>query len=191
VVIVPYRHGDVARLGPVVKSDYFGPVPPERLKVITGVGGTAKEGWPRDAIFFRADGKYRAKIGVSQRRALNMLGSIDFRLGVLTLVHFSMPTDPTREPYMNNMWGGPHADPYHGDVVNSYNDGPPAPGKKGLGPFYEIESLSPARELATGESLEHRHCTIHIQADPAILDDIARGRLEVDLATVRHKMLGQ
>ena len=102
-----------------------------------------------------------------------------------------MPEDPVRLPYMNNQWGGPHAEPYRGDVVNSYNDGPPAPGQKGLGPFYEIESLSPAKAMATGESLTHRHRTIHIQADRATLDQLAREVLGVELETVRRQMLGK
>ena len=110
----------------------------------------------------RADGNYRSKIGISQRRARNVLGSIDFQNNVLTLVHFSMPADPTQELYMNNQWGGPSAEPYKGDVANSYNDGPPAPGKKGLGPFYEIESLSPAkaledRRVARASAPHHSH----------------------------------
>ena len=179
VAIVPYKPGDEASLGPVVKSDYFGPVPPERLKVLPGV------------VLLRADANYRVKIGISQRRARNVLGSIDFQSGVLTLVHFTMPEDPTQEPYMNNMWGGPHANPYSGDVVNSYNDGPPAPGKKGLGAFYEIESLSPAKALRTGESLVHCHRTIHIQADPTTIEQLARDILGVELDTVRKEMLGK
>ena len=179
VTIVPYKAGPESELGPVVKSDYFGTVPAERLKVLPSV------------VLFRCDGEYRAKIGVSQKRARNVLGSYDFQNNVLTLVNFTMPDDPTKALYMNNQWGGPHAEPYKGDVANSYNDGAPEPGKKGLGPFYEIESLSPARALKTGESLEHRHRTIHIQADRATLDKLARDLLGVDLDTVRKEMLGK
>jgi len=176
VVIVPFKPGDEAQRGPVVKSDYFGPVPAERLKIIP------------EAILFRADGKYRSKIGTSQQRARHVAGSIDYRGGVLTLVHFTMPDDPTRHDYMNNQWG-PQTQSYVGDVVNSYNDGPPAPGKKGLGPFYEIESLSPAKALATGESLVHHHRTVHIQSDPDTLKKLAKEVLGVDLDVVRQQML--
>ena len=177
VVIVPYKSGSEADLGPVVKSDYFGPVPADRLKTLP------------DAVLLRADGKYRSKIGVSQRRVRNVLGSIDFQNHVLTLVQFSMPADPGKELYMNNQWGGPLAKPYRGDVANSYNDGPLAPGKKGLGPFYEIESLSPARELKRGESLSHQHRTIHIQADMRVLAELAKDVLGVDLEKVKSAML--
>jgi len=65
--------------------------------------------------------------------------------------------------------------PFGGDVVNSYNDGPPAPGAKPLGPFYELESSSPAAALNPGETLTHVHTTIHFQGkDGADLDEIAR-----------------
>jgi hypothetical protein len=176
VVIVPYKAGDESSLGPVVRSDYFGTVPPERLKVIA------------EAILFRADGNCRSKIGTSQRRAKNVLGSIDFQGGVLTLVHFTMPDDPAQHPYMNNLWQLPQAEPYVGDVANSYNDGPPAPGKKGLGAFYEIESLSPTAALKTGESLTHRHRTVHVQADMAVLARLAKEVLGVDLEVVGREM---
>lgn len=179
VVIVPYKPGDPGRLGPEVKSDYFGAIPPERLKITP------------EAILFRADADCRSKIGTSQRRARNVLGSIDFRAGVLTLVQFTMPEDPAQHPYMNNMWGVPQREPYVGDVANSYNDGPAGPGKPRMGNFYEIESLSPAGELGTGQSLVHRHRTLHVQAAPAVLERLAREVLGVDLNQVRRQMLGQ
>ncbi|MGQ9822571.1 MAG: DUF6786 family protein [Thermogutta sp.] len=179
VVIVPYRPGDESELGPIVKSDYFGPIPPERLKILP------------EAILFLGDGNYRSKIGTSQKRARNVAGSIDFVHGVLTLVHFTMPDDPTAHPYMNNMWELPQAEPYVGDVANSYNDGPAGPDKPGLGPFYEIESLSPAAALATGGRLEHRHRTVHVQGDYAVLRAVAKEVLGVDLDTVRATMFPQ
>lgn len=177
VVVVPYRAGDESLLGPPVKSDYFGELPADRLKILP------------EAILFRADGEYRAKIGTSQRRARNVLGSIDFTAGALTIVEFTMPDDPTGCDYMNNMWGFDAPEPYRGDVANAYNDGPPAPGVKGLGPFYEIESLSPAAALATGQSLAHCHRTLHIQADRAVLDEIARAVFGIGLDRIEKEML--
>jgi hypothetical protein len=177
VIMVPYKPGPESELGPVVKSDYFGSVPADRLKVTP------------EAILFRADGNYRAKIGTSQKRAKNVLGSIDFAGGVMTLVQFTMPDDPTHHDYMNNMWVLPQPQPYVGDVANSYNDGPIGPGQPGLGPFYEIESLSPAVALKTGQALSHHHRTVHIQADMEVLTRLAQEILGVDLAKVRSEML--
>jgi len=177
VVIVPYRPGDEASLGPVVKSDYFGQIPADRLKILP------------QAVLFLADGNCRSKIGTSQRRARNVLGSIDFAGKTVSLVQFSMPDDPAQHAYMNNMWELPQKQPYVGDVANSYNDGPSEPGKKGMGAFYEIESLSPAVELATGQALTHHHRTLHVQADLPVLADLVREVLGVDVETVRQAMI--
>lgn len=179
VVIVPYKKGSEKELGPVVQSDYFGQIPPERLKVTP------------EAVLFMADGNCRSKIGTSQRRARDVAGSIDFEGGVLTLVQFSMPDDPTKVPYMNNMWVVPQKEPYQGDVMNSYNDGPPGGGKPQMGKFYEIESLSPAAELKKGGSLTHYHRTVHVHADPATLAKLAKEVLGVDLEEVRKEMIGK
>jgi len=177
VVIVPYEPGGQDQLGPVVKADYFGQIPPQRLRIHPG------------AVLFAADGKCRSKIGTSQRRARNLLGSIDFQGNVLTVVRFSMPERPAEHLYMNNIWEVPLEDPYVGDVANAYNDGPNELGQQ-LGAFYEIESLSPAVALKTGESLEHRHRTIHIRADAATLNGLAEEIFGVELEAVREDMLG-
>jgi hypothetical protein len=174
VVVVPYKPGSEAELGHVVKSDYFPPAPgPDRLKVAP------------EAVLFRADAKFRSKIGIPQTRAKNVLGSIDYLNNVLTLVSYNMPVDPTKELYMNNAWDLPQPKPYVGDVVNSYNDG------GGFGNMYEIESLSPAKELKTGESIQHCHRTIHIQAEPAVLAQLAKEILGVEWDAVRKEMLGK
>jgi hypothetical protein len=175
IIIAPYKAGSEEQLGPVVKSDYFGAVPADRLKVTP------------EAVLFRADANFRSKMGISQRRVKNVLGSIDFENKVLTLVSFTMPEDPTSVDYMNNMWGVPQAKPYTGDVANAYNDGPNDLGKR-MGSFYEIESISPAKELKTGESLSHTHRTIHIQADMDTLRKIAKDTLDVDLDAVQKAM---
>jgi hypothetical protein len=177
VIVVPYRSGAEQELGPVVRSDYFGQVPADRLKVTP------------EAILLSADAGCRSKIGVSPKRAKNILAAVDFGANVMTLGRFSLPEEPTKAEYLNNLWGADQPNPYLGDAVNAYNDGPSAPGKKGLGPFCEIESLSPAAELKTGQSITHRHCTIHIQADPAALARIAKLALGVDLKKVQQEML--
>jgi len=59
-------------------------------------------------------------------------------------------------------------------VVNSYNDGPPSPGAKPLGPFYELESSSPALALKPGESATHIHRTIHLQGDENVVRDFGQ-----------------
>jgi hypothetical protein len=169
IIVLPFRPGRETELGPVVNDMYFGPVPSDRL-VVQG-----------NAIYFRGDGQQRGKIGVSPRRARPVLGSYDARDSVLTLVTYTMPGPDRGTPaYVNALWEH-QREPYRGDAINSYNDGPPAPDQKPLGPFYELESSSPAAALAPGESAEHVHRTMHFVGAPGELDEIARASLGVGL----------
>jgi hypothetical protein len=137
----------------------------------------------RDGVlFFSGDGRYRSKIGLSPRRARPALGSFDAERSVLTIVAFDLPEGAAE--YVNSMWEI-QKDPFAGDVVNSYNDGPPAPGAKPMGPFYELETSSPAAALAPGASLTHVHRTFHLEGETADLDAVARRVLGVSLESIR------
>jgi hypothetical protein len=168
-IVVPFKPGSEATLGPTVNDTYFGKVPGDRLNVQEGV------------LFFRGDGLYRAKIGIPPARARSVLGSYDAKGGVLTLVEFNRPDDAT--DYVNSMWQIQDK-PYGGDVVNSYNDGPPEPGQKPLGPFYELETSSPAAALKPGETLVHTHRTMHFVGDSVALEKISRKTLGIGLEAV-------
>ena len=161
-VIIPFIEGSEDTLGPVVNADYFGVVPAERL--IVG----------DRAVFFKGDGLYRSKIGLSYARSISILGSYDARNEVLTLVQYTRPEES--QPYVNSKWELQEF-PYSGDVINSYNDGPPEPGVPPLGPFYELETSSPAVALIPGEWTVHLHRTIHLQGNEQDLDPVARHAL--------------
>ena len=90
---------------------------------------------------------------------------------------------------MNSLWEQ-QREPYRGDANNSYNDGAPTPGAKPLGPFYELESSSPAAALAPGESAEHVHRTLHFVGAPEDLDAIARASLGVGIADITSAFSG-
>jgi hypothetical protein len=132
-----------------------------------------------EASVSSATGSIAAKIGLPPSRAIGVAGSYDSASHVLTIVQFTKP-EGVRD-YVNSMWET-QKEPYRGDALNSYNDGPLAPGKPGLGPFYELESSSPALKLASGERYTHLHRTFHFQGSEAALDPIARTVLNVGLA---------
>ncbi|HPD30868.1 MAG TPA: hypothetical protein PLL20_12795 [Phycisphaerae bacterium] len=169
-VVVPIKAGPESELGKKVTSDYFGEVPSDRLVVRD------------DAVFLRADGQYRSKIGISPRRSKAILGSYDADNKVLTIVQFNQPAGVT--DYVNSLWKL-QDDPYNGDAANSYNDGPPTLGAKPMGPFYELESSSPAAALGPGESLTHTHRTIHLTGPESALDRIAKATLGVSLEEIK------
>lgn len=158
-IVVPFNMGPESKLGPAVNDAYFGKVPADRLVVKDGV------------LFFSGDGQYRSKIGLTPLRAKSALGSYDAVHGVLTIVQYSKPAGAV--DYVNSMWQL-QDEPYKGDVVNSYNDGPASPGAKPMGPFYELETSSPAAALKPGEKMSHMHRTFHLQGPKADLDPIAR-----------------
>jgi hypothetical protein len=164
-IVVPIKPGPESELGKPVNAAYFGQVPPERLVVKDKVA------------FFSGDGQFRSKIGINPKRAMPILGSYDAANNVLTLAQFTLPAKTT--DYVNSMWEIQKA-PFAGDAANSYNDGPSADGKL-LGPFYEIESSSPAAALAAGKSLTHTHRTLHLSGPKADLDAIAKAKLGVGL----------
>ena len=155
-VIIPFKQGDEALYGPVVNDAYFGKIPSDRLKIQDGI------------ILFRGDGKSRGKIGISPMRVIPVAGSWDSFSKTLTVVRFSCREDA--RDYVNSMWEI-QDDPFKGDVLNSYNDGPLSDGSQ-LGPFYELESSSPAASLKPGESIKHIHQTYHFQGDEKILNEI-------------------
>ena len=97
-------------------------------------------------------------------------------------MQFSQPAGVT--DYVNSLWKL-QDNPYGGDAANSYNDGPPHPGAKPLGPFYELESSSPAAALAPGKSLSHIHRTIHLVRTEEPLDNVAQATLGVSLEEIR------
>jgi hypothetical protein len=66
-------------------------------------------------------------------------------------------------------------------AINSYNDGPPAAGQPPLGPFFELETSSPALRLAPAQSYTHAHRTFHFVGPEAELDRIARATIKVGL----------
>lgn len=169
-IVVPIKSGPESELGVKVTSDYFGEVPADRLVVKDNV------------IFFKADGKYRSKIGINPKRSKAVLGSYDADNKVLTVVQFSQPAGVT--DYVNSLWKLQDK-PYGGDAANCYNDGPPAPGAKPLGPFYELESSSPAAALAPGKQFSHLHRTIHLSGPESALEPVAQATLGVSIAEIK------
>jgi Family of unknown function (DUF6786) len=156
-VVIPF---DRNASGPVVNDAYFGKVPASRLET------RPDEGY----LVFKCDGELRSKIGVGPARARDVLGSYSASDRLLTIVNFDKRAG--RSDYVNSMWEK-QAEPYGGDVVNSYNDGPVGPGQPSLGGFYELETSSPAAALEPGASLVHAHRTFHFVGERAALDVIA------------------
>jgi hypothetical protein len=169
IVVIPVNPGDEKVAGPIVNDNYFGKIGGDRLKV------------SGNHIFFRADGKSRGKLGIPPLRATGTMGSYDSDNKVLTLLICRLPEG--KNIYVNSAWQI-QENPYSGDALNSYNDGPLADGTQ-MGPFYELETSSPAVELKPEESLSHIQFTLHLTGDTILLDNVARKVLGVGLDEIR------
>jgi hypothetical protein len=167
VMAIPVRDGEASALGPQVNDDYFGKVPADRLKVKDNV------------IFFKGDGTFRSKIGVPPKRALGVAGSYCAEEKALTLTMYY----PDGSDYVNSAWAIQEK-PFGGDATNAYNDGSPEPGKPPLGPFYELESSSPAAALKPGGQIVHRQVTFHLTGSAAVLDAVAKKHLHATTAEI-------
>ena len=154
-IALPYKKGDSAQLGKIVTDDYFGKVPAGRLQI--------KDGF----ILLKADGNHRSKIGIAPARAIPMAASYDAKNNLLTIAQFSI--NEADRDYVNGLWQI-QKNPFAGDAVNAYNDGP-IDGKQ-MGKFYELESSSPAAALAPGASMHHLHRTIHLKGPKQSLNDV-------------------
>jgi len=169
VVAIPYQQGAETELGKVATTNYFGEIPADRIKTDNGV------------LYFKVDGKHRSKLGLSDKRATTFTGSYDASHKMLTILQFNKPA--AGGEYINQLWEI-QKEPFKGDVINSYNDGPLADGSQ-MGPFYEIESSSPAAFLAPGESLTHTQRIFHFVGDEARLTLISTKVLGVSIDQIK------
>lgn len=167
-ICVPFKEGNEEQLGKIVTDDYFGKIPSERIKIL------------EHSVLLKADGHFRSKIGISPKRAVAYAGSYDRENKILTISNFSLHENEVK--YVNSLWKI-QENPFSGDAVNAYNDGP-VNGKQ-MGSFYEIESSSPAAKLKPGASLKHFHRTFHFTGSKNELNEISKMFLGMNLDDIQ------
>lgn len=168
VIAIPYKTNVADAKSKVATTDYFGEIPADRIKYDNGV------------LLFKADGKSRGKLGIAPQRAMPVAGSYDALNKVLTITVFDVDSAGR---YLNQEWNTKKP-PFSGDAVNAYNDGPLQDGSQ-MGPFYEIESVSPAAFLQPGQSLKHQHTVLHFTGNEQVLDSISQKLLHISLAALK------
>lgn len=167
VIVVPFKNAAGQSFSKVATTNYFGEIAPDRLK------------HTEDVLYFKADGKSRGKLGISPLFAKNFAGSYDSKNKLLTIISFDL--DSTAK-YLNQEWNTTKPS-FVGDAVNAYNDGPLADGSQ-MGPFYEIESVSPAAFLKSGQSFSHKQSVYHFTGDEKSLNNISEKLLGVSLLDI-------
>jgi len=166
-IVAPFRPGPDAKQH--ITDDYFGKIPAQNLQLKDSL------------LLFRADGKSRGKLGLSPLVAKKGAGSIDLENNTLTVLLYDVVPQGR---YVNSKWEL-QKEPFKGDAVNCYNDGPLTDGTQ-MGPFYEVESSSDARALKAGESLRYRQTTLHFEGDRKALQALAMQLWQLPLEDVQH-----
>ena len=169
VIVVPFKKTDEKDFDKVATTNYFGEIPADRLKHNDHV------------LLFKADGKSRGKLGVVPAKAPEMIGSYDPEHRVLTVLKFDIDSSAK---YLNQEWNTTKPS-FDGDAVNAYNDGPLADGSQ-MGPFYEMESVSPAAFLKPTQSLTHRQSVFHFTGSENVLNGISEKLLGVSLQEIKQ-----
>jgi hypothetical protein len=167
-MVIPYKTG--VNSDYIVKDDYFGKIPGDRLKIEDGI------------IYFKGDGKQRGKIGIPPQRAMPVIGSYDAANKVLTLLKSDIPEGAV--DYVNSAWEHQKY-PYKGDAINAYNDGPLENGDQ-LGPFYELESSSPALALQKDSTGTYIQSTYHFEGAEEELDSIVQQVFNISLEQIKN-----
>jgi hypothetical protein len=165
-VIIPFQKGEYSRKR--VTDNYFGKIPADRLQVNDSI------------IFFKCDGKYRSKIGIHPSVAKPLALAFDFKNNILSIV---VPEIHQGKPYVNSKWEI-QSDPFEGDAVNAYNDGPLEDGSM-LGPFFEIESSSPALVLEPAQSFRYTQTTFHLTGSYSKMQEVVKSLTGTDLDQLR------
>jgi hypothetical protein len=168
-IIVPFQATSGKKFSEIATTNYFGEIPSDRIIHNDSV------------LFFKADGSSRGKLGIVASQTLNMAGSYDGENKVLTIIQYDVERNSR---YLNQEWNITKPS-FAGDAVNAYNDGPLSNGTQ-MGPFYEIESVSPAAFLKPKESLTHRHSVFHFTGNERALDQIAIKLLGTSLTQVQN-----
>ncbi len=85
-ICIPYSREDTAK---PATTDYFGEIPPQRIKYGNGI------------LYFKADGKSRGKLGMHPAVAKNVAGSYDAAKKILTIILFDIDN---KARYLNQEW---------------------------------------------------------------------------------------
>jgi hypothetical protein len=165
-IVIPHKPASPG--AKVATTDYFGEIPADRVKFSDNI------------LYFKADGKKRGKLGIAPQSALPFAGSYDAQNSVLTITSFTVNNNAR---YLNQEWNTVKPS-FSGDAVNAYNDGPLTDGSQ-MGPFYEIESVSPAASLKPSEEIRHLHSVYHFMGNKDQLNAIAEKVLGTSLDNIQ------
>ncbi|TNJ46578.1 hypothetical protein KFZ70_14195 [Tamlana fucoidanivorans] len=144
---------------------YMGQLNHDRLRVTNHV------------VLFKADGKYRSKIGIPNLYAPSVYGCYSKSKNQLTIVQFKK----TQDTLFSNSHATVQNNPYRGEVIPIYNNGPMDLSIAESNGFFELESTSSFKALLPSESLNHYHRIYHFSGNESVLNRLSTDLLGISL----------
>ncbi|APZ45484.1 hypothetical protein BW723_03855 [Polaribacter reichenbachii] len=128
-------------------------------------------------VLFKADGKYRSKIGIPNKIATPIYGCYIKEKQQLIIVQYHQTT----HQLFSNSKVSIQNNPYLGEVIPIYNNGPMDYAKTNETSFFELESTSPFLELEPYQYSSHYHRVYHFSGDENELNKISEQLLGIAL----------
>jgi len=144
---------------------YLGPLDQSRIQL------------KQNSLLFKADGKYRSKIGVPHEMAPKIYGSYSKDKERLTIVQYRK----TIETDYSNSDISIQDNPYEGEIIPIYNDGRMDYSPTNKTSFFELETTSASVELWPGKYVTHYHRVYHFSANETMLNAISEKLLGIRL----------
>jgi len=144
---------------------YLGPLDKTRLQL------------KQKSLLFKADGKYRSKIGIPHDIAPKLYGSYSKDKNRLTIVQYRK----TIETGYSNSNISIQDNPYEGEIIPIYNNGTMDYSPTTKTSFFELESTSAFVELWPNKYVTHYHRVYHFSADDTTLNAISEELLGISL----------
>lgn len=130
------------------------------------------------AVFYLADANRMDKIGVPVVNSTAWVGSYHPKRQLLTLTKLNPHPDPNSS-YVSAVWAD-DAPALDGESHNIFNDGPQQNGKP-FGPFFELESSSPALKLKPNEAHIHNYSVLHFSGPISELTKISESVIKLSI----------
>lgn len=133
-----------------------------------------------NAVFYKADGRYRSKIGLPKELSKDIIASYTPEKQRLTIIKF---TFENAENYPIASEKSAAID-IPGDVTNSYNHGNMDGSLLDPASFYELETAAAIKPLKHGESISHSHSTFHFVGSAQELSPISQQLLGLSIEEI-------
>jgi len=150
---------------------------PPSLLTYLGPLGRDRLTYSPDSILFKADGRYRTKIGIPPEIAPRIFGSYSPEYKRLTIIQYSKGG---HEHYFNSNVSS-QQDPYQGEAISVYNHGRLDLKPSEQNTFFEMETASAMLPLSPGGQVSHVHRIFHFSGPEEQLEALCLRLLGINL----------